>query len=55
MLKDNKDQQLFVKITLRELFVYLIFLFIISYGKFMLLFFHPWGADLWFWVFFFYI
>ena len=33
MLKDNKDPQLFVKTTLRELFVYCIFLFVITYGK----------------------
>lgn len=33
MLKDNKDPQLFVKTTLRELFLYSIFLFIICYGK----------------------
>jgi hypothetical protein len=32
MLKDNKDQQLYVKVTLRELFVYCIFMFIICYG-----------------------
>ena len=33
MLKDNKDAQLYVKTTLRELFLYCIFLFVICYGK----------------------
>ena len=37
MLKDNKDAQLFVKTTLRELFLYCIFLFVICYGKNLIL------------------
>lgn len=32
MLKDNKDATLYVKTTLRELFLYCIFLFVICYG-----------------------
>ena len=34
MLKDNNDQQLFVKVTLRELIVYVFFLVIINYITF---------------------
>ena len=34
MLKDNKDAQLYVKTTLRELFLYCIFLFIVCYMTF---------------------
>ena len=34
MLKDNNDQQLFVKVTLRELIVYIFFLAIINYVTF---------------------
>lgn len=34
MLKDNKDQQLYVKTTLRELFLYTIFMFVICYATF---------------------
>ena len=34
MLKDSKDAQLYVKTTLRELFLYCIFLFIICYMTF---------------------
>ena len=33
MLKDNKDQRLWVKTTLRELILYCIFMFVICYRK----------------------
>ena len=34
MLKDNKDQQLYVKVSLRELILYGCFLFVIQYMTF---------------------
>ena len=34
MMKNTDDQQLFVKVTLRELIIYCGFMFIICYGKY---------------------
>ncbi len=36
MLKDNKDAQLYVKTTLRELILYTIFLFVICFGNYLI-------------------
>ena len=35
MMKNVTDQQLFVKITLRELIIYCGFMFILCYGKYL--------------------